>query len=81
MKAAALFSGIGGFCLGFERQGIKTQWALELNQHAVETYRANVSTPRIIQKDIREVSVAGDDLDVELQQVVLDQGEATDRRF
>ncbi|RWH68049.1 MAG: DNA cytosine methyltransferase [Mesorhizobium sp.] len=63
MKAAALFSGIGGFCLGFERQGIKTQWALELNQHAVETYRANVSTPRIIQKDIREVSVAGDDLE------------------
>lgn len=63
MKAAALFSGIGGFCLGFERQGIKTQWALELNQHAVETYRANVATPRIIQKDIREVSVAADDLE------------------
>jgi DNA (cytosine-5)-methyltransferase 1 len=29
LRAGALFSGIGGFCLGFQQAGIKTAWAIE----------------------------------------------------
>lgn len=62
-KCGALFSGIGGFCLGFEEAGLPTSWAVELNPHAVETYKANLPKVRVIQKDIKEVTVAGDKLE------------------
>lgn len=55
--AGALFSGIGGFCLGFERAGINTIWAVEQNKHAVETYKHNLKDIRVIQEDIRKISV------------------------
>ena len=63
MKAGALFSGIGGFCIGFERAGIPTAWAIEYDAHAVETYVHNVAPTRVLQKDIRQVSVIGDKLE------------------
>lgn len=63
MKAGALFSGIGGFCLGFEEAGFETAWAVELNEHASQTYRHNLPNTRLLTKDIREVSVDGDQLD------------------
>ncbi len=62
-KCGALFSGIGGFCLGFEAVGLPTAWAVESDQHAVATYKANVPNARVIQKDIREVTVEGDKLE------------------
>ncbi|SNS31129.1 DNA cytosine methyltransferase [Sphingopyxis indica] len=63
MKAAALFSGIGGFCLGFERTGISTSWAIEVDHHAAETYAHNLPQVKLLRKDIREISVAGDGLE------------------
>lgn len=51
LKAGALFSGIGGFCLGFERSGIKTAWAVENSPHSVSTYQHNIPDVRIISDD------------------------------
>lgn len=68
LKAGALFSGIGGFCLGFQQSGIKTVWAVEKDQHAVATYQRNVPGVRLIERNgepagIETVSVLGDKLE------------------
>lgn len=49
LKAGALFSGIGGFCLGFEKSGIETVWAIENNSQAVATYKHNIKDVRIVE--------------------------------
>lgn len=68
LKAGALFSGIGGFCLGFEQADIKTVWAVENNSMAAKTYARNIKDVRLIQHDdelasVTNVSVKADDLD------------------
>lgn len=68
LKAGALFSGIGGFCLGFQQHGIKTVWAVEKDPHAVATYRKNVPDVRVIERNgepagIETVTVLGDELE------------------
>lgn len=63
MKAGALFSGIGGFCLGFQQAGISTCWAVEMDSHAADAYEANIECPRVLRKDVRQVAVAADDLE------------------
>jgi len=68
LKAGALFSGIGGFCLGFQQIGIKTAWAVEKDPHAVATYRQNFPDVRVIERNdepagIETVTVAGDRLE------------------
>ncbi len=68
LKAGALFSGIGGFCLGFQQHGIKTVWAVEKDSHAVATYRKNVPDVRVIERNgepagIETVTVLGDELE------------------
>lgn len=68
LKAGALFSGIGGFCLGFEQSGIKTAWAVENNPLAVQTYLHNIKNVRIVETDgepssILDVSVKKYDLE------------------
>lgn len=63
MKCGALFSGIGGFCLGFEGAGFETAWAVELNESAADTYRHNLPHVRLLTKSVKEVTVAGDELD------------------
>lgn len=63
MKCGALFSGIGGFCLGFEGAGFETAWAVEFDQHAAETYRRNLPHVRLLTKDARSVSVEADELE------------------
>lgn len=63
MRAGSLFAGIGGFCQGFERAGIPTAWAVESNHYANATYALNLPNVRLIGKDIREVSVEGDNLE------------------
>lgn len=50
LKAGALFSGIGGFCLGFESAGIKTSWAIENSPEAVATYKHNIDGVRVIEE-------------------------------
>jgi DNA (cytosine-5)-methyltransferase 1 len=56
ITAGALFSGIGGFCLGFKAAGIKTVWAVDSDQQAVETYSANVESNLVICEDVRTIS-------------------------
>ncbi len=63
MRTGALFAGIGGFCLGFERAGFETSWAVELDPQAAETYSHNLPGRRLIQKDVRGISVEGDQLE------------------
>lgn len=68
LKAGALFSGIGGFCLGFEQAGIKTTWAVENNPTAVMTYAHNIKGVRIVEHDgepasVKDVTVKKDDLE------------------
>lgn len=68
LKAGALFSGIGGFCLGFQKHGIKTAWAVENDPAAVATYQRNIPGVRIISDkngpaSIVNVTVAGNKLE------------------
>lgn len=63
MRCGALFAGIGGFCLGFERAGFETAWAVEIEPGAADTYAANLPHVRLLNKDVREVSVLGDRLE------------------
>jgi DNA (cytosine-5)-methyltransferase 1 len=48
IKAGALFAGIGGFCLGFEKIGIKTSWAIENDISAVTTYKENITDANVV---------------------------------
>jgi len=48
LTAGALFAGIGGFCLGFERHGIKTKWAIENSDTASAIYAKNIHGVRIV---------------------------------
>jgi DNA (cytosine-5)-methyltransferase 1 len=68
IKAGALFSGIGGLCLGFQKSGIKTVWAVENDLAAVATYKKNVPYARVIEdengpKSILDVTVSGSTLE------------------
>ena len=67
ISAGALFSGIGGFCIGFKQQGIDTQWAVENDPAAVTTYNANLESGKVLQKgglplSVKDVSVKGSNL-------------------
>lgn len=63
LTSGALFAGIGGLCLGFKEAGIRTVWANEHDFHACATYRANFPRVRLIEKDVRQLSVRGDHLE------------------
>lgn len=51
-KVVSLFSGIGGFDLGFMYAGFNIVWANDFEKYACETYKANVSK-NIVCGDIR----------------------------
>jgi hypothetical protein len=53
--AGALFSGIGGFCIGFENAGIKTTWAVDSDAHAIQTYSENIRCQRVLCRDVRNL--------------------------
>jgi len=64
LKAGALFSGIGGFCLGFEQAGIRSAWAVENDPMAVMTYSRNIKGVRLIENNgvpasVKDVGVLG----------------------
>ena len=63
MKCGALFAGIGGICTGFGNAGLPTTWAVEADPHASSTYAKNFPDTRLISRDIREVTVGGDNLE------------------
>jgi len=51
------FSGGGGSCMGFRLAGFTTLWANDLEAHARDCYRANLTSP-IDGRDIRQVTAA-----------------------
>ena len=57
LTAGALFSGIGGFCLGFERAGIKTKWAIENSETATAIYAKNIKDVRLVEHDGTPASI------------------------
>jgi len=52
MTCGALFSGIGGFCVGFENVGFRTSWAVDSAPEAAKTYASNFPNTPIFEKDI-----------------------------
>jgi DNA (cytosine-5)-methyltransferase 1 len=63
MKAGSLFAGIGGFCAGFNKHGFETAWANENDNVACSIYKHNFPSVRLIEKDVRELSVPKDELE------------------
>lgn len=63
IRVGSLFSGIGGFCLGLKKVGIKTIWANEKDPAACESFRHNHKNVRLIEKDVKKLRVAADNLE------------------
>ena len=68
VESRCSFSGIGGFCLGFEKNGIKSVWAVENDPVSIATYINNVKHVRILMDgdeplSIENVSVVKHDLE------------------
>lgn len=53
-----VFSGIGGLTAGLKKAGFKIRTAIELDPHAVNTYKLNHRQTKVINKDIRKVSLS-----------------------
>ena len=56
LTCGALFSGIGGFCFGFEKAGFETAWAVDIDKDATATYAENFSKTKVVQGDICEIN-------------------------
>jgi len=59
----SMFAAIGGFCRAFEQGGAKVAWANENDRFAIETFKLNFPHIRCIEKDVRDFSVHGDNLE------------------
>lgn len=55
-NSADIFSGCGGLSEGMVQAGFTAKVAIEIDKHAVLTYRMNHSETTVIEKDIRKVS-------------------------
>lgn len=58
--AACLFSGMGGFATGLERAGFEIRWASDNDEFACAAFRHRFPNIRMLDKDVREVSVGAD---------------------
>jgi DNA (cytosine-5)-methyltransferase 1 len=54
-SAVDLFAGCGGLSLGLSKAGFAIKSAVEIDDRAATTYKANHKTTRIIVRDVREV--------------------------
>jgi len=54
-KVISLFSGAGGFDLGFKKEGFEIIWANDFFPEAIETYKKNIGN-HIVYGDIRMIS-------------------------
>lgn len=57
-RVVDLFSGAGGFSLGFKLAGVEITHAFESDKWAVETYTCNLPEVNVCHGDIREISQA-----------------------
>jgi DNA (cytosine-5)-methyltransferase 1 len=53
-KAVSLFSGCGGFCEGMKLAGFDIKVAVEIDPHAVQTYRYNFPNTPMLQGDVAD---------------------------
>ena len=51
-----LFSGAGGFSLGFDYVGLKNIFSVDINPSFCETYRHNFPNHNLITKDLSKIS-------------------------
>lgn len=58
VTASSFFAGIGGTCIGFEQAGVKVVWANEKDENACKTYKENRKNTKLVQKDIKELSMS-----------------------
>ena len=56
MRAASMFAGIGGICLGFKQAGFEIVWANEKDKAACNTYRHNFGDGWLHESDVRGVN-------------------------
>ena len=54
LTCGSLFSGIGGFCYGFEDAGFNTLWALDSDDDAVATYSLNFQHVDVVHENLIE---------------------------
>ena len=55
-SVGGLFSGVGGFELGFSKAGFDTKWAIENDPDAAKTYRHNFSNHILTEKDVKKIT-------------------------
>lgn len=56
LKYIDLFSGAGGFSLGFENKGFQNVFSIDIEPSFCETYKYNFSNHQLIEKDICKLS-------------------------
>lgn len=62
VSVGALFSGIGGFCIGFDEAGAPTSWAVDIDEQATTTYRFNFQKPNTLTGDVSQLHGNADEL-------------------
>lgn len=61
-SAGCLFSGMGGFASGMEAAGFRISWGTDHDRWACETFRHRFPRARVVEQDVRDLSVAAADL-------------------
>ncbi|MCI2415597.1 MAG: DNA cytosine methyltransferase [Candidatus Aramenus sp.] len=56
IRVVDLFSGAGGFSLGFRNQGFEISFAIDIDHSAARTYSLNFPDTVVIEGDVREIS-------------------------
>ena len=62
MKAGCLFSGMGGVASGLAKAGFAIKWANDSDEFAAATFRHRFPGVRLIEKDVRDLTVRSDGL-------------------
>ena len=60
LTMGCLFSGMGGFCGGFKKAGIKTIWANDIDENACASFQENYPDVRMLKGGIDDLSVTKD---------------------
>ena len=62
-NCGGLFSGIGGFCFGFEKNNFVTSWVNEISKPVVDVYKENFLSTHIFNCDIKNLGVVKNKLE------------------